>query len=238
MRVEEYLDYRAKLKGVDRKQRPQRLEDCLDRCRIREVRRRLLGTLSKGYRQRVGLADAMIHDPVVLILDEPTAGFDVRQQDETLALIKELGQEHTVIFSTHRLAEVEAICRQVVLIYQGRVRLHKQLKDLESDAPILLEARGPLEQVTNLLKTTEGVERVSSHPVEDGVNLYEVRTPRQQGSARGAGAAAGQQRLRTAAPGAATELAGIFQRVAGRAQRAAEGVPSALPLSPTEAVTA
>ena len=176
MRVEEYLDYRAKLKGVDRKKRPHALERCLDRCRIREVRRRLMGTLSKGYRQRVGLADAMIHDPVVLILDEPTAGLDVRQQDETLSLIQELGHEHTIIFSTHRLAEVESICRQVVLIYRGRIRLHKALKDLERDAPILLEARGPVDQVTNLLKSTDGVDRVTSRPVEEGVHAYDVRT--------------------------------------------------------------
>src|SRR5262249_15102858 len=177
MRVEEYLDYRSKLKGVDRKGRPRRLEYCLDRCRIREVRRRLMGTLSKGYRQRVGLADAMIHDPVVLILDEPTAGLDVRQQDETLSLIKELGRDHTIIFSTHRLVEVEAICRQVVLIFRGRIRLHKQLKDLERDAPILVEARGPLEQVTNLIKSTDGGDRVSSRPVEDGGTLFDVRPP-------------------------------------------------------------
>ena len=239
MRVEEYLDYRAKLKGVDRKQRPQRLEHCLDRCRIREVRRRLLGTLSKGYRQRVGLADAMIHDPVVLILDEPTAGLDVRQQDETLALIKELGQEHTVIFSTHRLAEVEAICRQVVLIYQGRVRLHKQLKDLERDAPILLEARGPLEQVTNLLKTTDGVDRVSSHPVEDGVNLYEVRTRgskdlREALGQRLVNNGFGLRRLERR-----QNLQEYFNELLGERNDAPrEGVPSALPPSPTEAVTA
>jgi gliding motility-associated transport system ATP-binding protein len=176
MRVEEYLDFRAKLKGVDRKVRARRLEFCLDRCRIREVRRRLLGTLSRGYRQRVGLADSMIHDPVVLILDEPTAGLDVRQQDETLSLIRELGREHTIIFSTHRLAEVEAICQQVVLINQGRIRLHKSLKDMERDAPILIEVRGATDQVSNLIKSTDGVERVTSQPGEDGTTLYEIRT--------------------------------------------------------------
>jgi ABC-2 type transport system ATP-binding protein len=177
MRVEEYLDYRAKLKGVDRKARLRRLDFCMDRCRIREVRRRLMGTLSKGYRQRVGLADSMIHDPAILILDEPTAGLDPEQQDQTLGMIKELSSDHTILFSTHRLTEVEAICKSVIIIYRGRIRLHKRLKDLESDAPILVEVRGPAEAVTNLLKTTDGVTRVSTSPAgEDGVTRYEVRT--------------------------------------------------------------
>src|SRR4051794_40675753 len=143
MRVEEYLDFRAKIKGVGRKDRVKRLDYCLDRCRVREVRRRLCGTLSKGYRQRVGLADAMIGDPAVLILDEPTAGLDIRQQDETLALIREMGQDHTILFSTHRMTEVEAICQQVIIIARGRLRLHRRMKDLDADAPILIEARGP-----------------------------------------------------------------------------------------------
>src|SRR5437588_12238031 len=113
MRVEEYLDYRAKLKGVERKRRQERTEYCLDRCPIREVRRRLIGTLSKGYRQRVGLADAMIHDPPILIMDEPTVGLDPLQIRETLALISELGESHTILLSTHILSEVEAICEKV-----------------------------------------------------------------------------------------------------------------------------
>src|SRR5713226_4354210 len=121
MRVEEYLNYRAKLKGVDRKQRPKRVDFCLDRCRLREVRRRLIGTLSKGYRQRVGLADAMVHDPAILILDEPTSGLDPMQIRETLALIKELGDNHTVLLSTHILPEVEASCERVIIIAGGRV---------------------------------------------------------------------------------------------------------------------
>src|SRR5437868_5280474 len=176
MRVEEYLLLRAKLKGVDRKARPGRLDYCLDRCRIREVRRRLIGTLSKGYRQRVGLADAMIHDPPILILDEPTAGLDPLQIRETLSLIKELGDQHTILLSTHILSEVEAICERVIIINAGRLGLASRLKDLETDAVIVLEVRGPAEQTASVLRTTEGVESVSAQPLGEGLISYEVRT--------------------------------------------------------------
>src|SRR5438128_5829528 len=130
MRVEEYLGYRAKLKGVDRKARQQHIEYCLARCRIKEVRRRLIGTLSKGYRQRVGLADAMIHDPLILILDEPTVGLDPLQIRETLALIRELGEKRTILLSTHILPEIEAVCGRVIIIHRGRVSSDVLLKDL------------------------------------------------------------------------------------------------------------
>src|SRR5690242_15609565 len=126
MRVEEYLSYRAKLKGVDRKDRKNRIDYCLQRCRIREVRRRLIGTLSKGYRQRVGLADAMVHDPPILILDEPTVGLDPLQIRETLHLIQVLGESHTILLSTHILAEVEAVCERVIIINAGRIGLDKK----------------------------------------------------------------------------------------------------------------
>src|SRR4051812_26872952 len=151
MRVEEYLIYRAKLKGVERTNRQQRIDYCLDRCRIREVRRRLIGTLSKGYRQRVGLADTMLHDPVILILDEPTAGLDPLQIRETLALIKELGQTHTILLSTHILSEVEAVCERVIIINAGRIGLAKNMAELEKDMVIVLEVRGPAEQTTSVL---------------------------------------------------------------------------------------
>src|SRR5262249_5588043 len=121
MRVEEYLAYRAKLKGVPRRERPARIAYCLARCRVREVRRRLLGTLSKGYRPRRGLADALVHDPKILILDEPTVGLDPLQIRETLSLIRELGTTHTVLLSTHILSEVEAICRRVIIIHSGKI---------------------------------------------------------------------------------------------------------------------
>src|SRR5690349_2494467 len=154
MRVEEYLVYRAKLKGVSRKDRPARIDYCLERCRIREVRRRLIGTLSKGYRQRVGLADAMVHDPPILILDEPTVGLDPLQIRETLTLIRDLGKQHTILLSTHILPEVEAICERVIIISSGRIGMDRRLADLSTDAAaIVLEVRGPADQVAGVLKT-------------------------------------------------------------------------------------
>lgn len=174
MRVEEYLSYRAKIKGVGRKDRPKRIESCLERCRIREVRRRLLGTLSRGYRQRVGLADAMVHDPPILILDEPTSGLDPMQIRETLASIKDLGKTHTIMLSTHHLTEVEAICGRVIIITYGHVGLMRKLSELETDAVVLLEVRGPSDQVTNVLKTTDGVAQVTPQPLGDGLIGFEI----------------------------------------------------------------
>src|ERR1051326_6427623 len=142
MRVEEYLDFRGKLKGVDRQSRRTRVEYCLERCRIREVRRRLVGTLSKGYRQRVGLADAMLHDPALLILDEPTVGLDPIQIRETLALIRELGEKRTIVLSTHILSEIEAVCRRIIIISSGRITSDRKLQDIEAASTINVEVNG------------------------------------------------------------------------------------------------
>jgi ABC-2 type transport system ATP-binding protein len=121
MRVGEYLRFRAAVEGVPRSLLRARLEEVEERCMVGDVRRQLIGTLSKGYRQRVGLAGALIHKPPVLILDEPTVGLDPRQIVKVRELIAELGRDHTVILSTHILPEVEQVCRRVLIIDNGKI---------------------------------------------------------------------------------------------------------------------
>jgi ABC-2 type transport system ATP-binding protein len=177
MRVEEYLHYRARLKGVPRANRQSRVDQGIERCRIREVRRRQVGTLSKGYRQRVGLADAMIHDPAVLILDEPTSGLDPIQIRETLNTIKDLAGTHTVLLSTHILAEVEAICDRVIIINRGTIRWDGKLTELAKQTPrLLVEVRGPVEAIQSWLKQESGVEQVFCRNIEGDLHEIEIET--------------------------------------------------------------
>ncbi len=121
MRVAEYLGYRARLEGLDRASTRRRIGEVLDRCLLTDVRRQVIGTLSKGYRQRVGLAGAILHDPKVLILDEPTVGLDPKQIVAIRELIRELGRKHTLLLSTHILPEVELLCGRVLIIDRGRI---------------------------------------------------------------------------------------------------------------------
>jgi ABC-2 type transport system ATP-binding protein len=176
MRVDEYLEYRAKLKGVERHDRPKRIAQSLERCRIREVSRRLLGTLSKGYRQRVGLADALLHDPPLLILDEPTDGLDPGQKSETLGMLRELGGDHTIMLSSHLLTEVERLVNRVIIMRRGNLGLNKKLSELETDAVIILEVRGPAEAVASSLRSLEGVNRLHNRSLGDGLTEFEIRT--------------------------------------------------------------
>jgi ABC-2 type transport system ATP-binding protein len=121
MRVIEYLTFRAVLKGVARRARPGALDDALERAQLGDRRGQIIGTLSRGYRQRVGLADALLGSPPILILDEPTVGLDPNQIRETRALIRDLGRERTVLLSTHVLSEVEALASRVIILHRGRV---------------------------------------------------------------------------------------------------------------------
>jgi len=144
MSVESYLVYVAKLKDVPRGQRRAAVDRALERCGLTQVRRRVIGALSKGYRQRVGLAQAIVHDPPVMILDEPTVGLDPIQIREIRALIAELasareGKARTVVLSTHILTEVEAICQRVIIMHRGRKALDAPLADLQRSGASLEE---------------------------------------------------------------------------------------------------
>jgi ABC-2 type transport system ATP-binding protein len=133
MAVTSYLRFVARLKGMSRAQIPDALDHALGVCGLGDVQGRLLGHLSKGYRQRVGLAQALIHDPPVLILDEPTIGLDPRQIRDIRALIKSLGGKRTVVLSTHILSEVAEVCEKVVIINQGHVVLEDEVGKLTRD---------------------------------------------------------------------------------------------------------
>ncbi len=175
MRVEEYLDYRAKLKGVPRSQRKARIDYVIERCRLQEMRRRLCSTLSKGYRQRVGLADALVHNPDILILDEPTVGLDPLQVRETREVIRELGVDHTVLLSTHILHEVEMVCERVIIIHRGKIALDSPLAELQRSRLIEVGVAAdgvPVDDVASALGAVAGVREV--RPPRDGGELFEL----------------------------------------------------------------
>ena len=180
MTVIEYLRFVAKIKGVPSAERRQRIQAVTERTRIDDVADRLCSKLSKGYRQRVGLAQAIIHNPDVLILDEPTAGLDPKQIIETRELIKELAGDHTIILSTHILPEVSQTCQRVVIINKGHVvavdtpdNLTARLRGSETMYVQVdtngLDASGALERVA-------GVTRVAESDRRDGLVGYEVES--------------------------------------------------------------
>src|SRR5256885_2158111 len=127
MRVREYLKFRARLKGLGIRQSRKRVEVVMQQCGLTEVRRNIIGHLSKGYRQRVGLADALVHEPELIILDEPTIGLDPHQIRSVRQMIKNLGGKHTVLISTHILPEAEMMCSRMLIMYDGKI--------LASDTP-------------------------------------------------------------------------------------------------------
>lgn len=176
MRVSEFLDYRAHLKGVPRKARKKRIDDVMEKCWISGVRNRIIGQLSKGYRQRVGLAEALVHDPKILILDEPTIGLDPNQIRKVRGLIKGLGGEYTVLLSTHILPEVEAVCGRVIIIDRGKIVAMDSPENLtrriKGGMRLRLEVRGPGAEIQAALERIPGVTRIDRQG--NGVSVFSV----------------------------------------------------------------
>jgi ABC-2 type transport system ATP-binding protein len=183
LRVGPYLEFVAETKGVPRSDRKRRVVEAMERCRILDVQNRLIGKLSKGYRQRVGLAQAIVSDPAVLILDEPTIGLDPKQITEIRDLIKSLAGDHTVILSTHILPEVSMVCSSVVIINQGVIVAQGPIDSLVEQffptARVEVEIAGPSPgAVREALSVIPGVVSVSDLPSSDGIGRYVVESSR------------------------------------------------------------
>ncbi len=161
MRVHEYLRYRALLEGMSRSESRRRIPEVVASCILGEVQGQIIGTLSKGYRQRVGLAAAILHEPRVLVLDEPTVGLDPRQIIAIRELILELGREQTLLISSHILPEVELLCDRVIIIDRGRIVGEGSPEDLRErwlgNPTLRLELKGATDDALGILEATEGV---------------------------------------------------------------------------------
>ena len=164
MKVPEYLDYRGRLRKMPRAERKKRIDYVMDRCWLREKETSVISHLSKGQRQRVGLADALLHNPAVLILDEPTVGLDPSQIIQARQLIKDLGGDHTVLLSTHILPEVEAVCDRAIIISGGRIVAQGSPDELRASlrmqSRVLVECKGPANEVKKMLGKIAGVRDV------------------------------------------------------------------------------
>ena len=187
MRTGEYLEFVGKLKGLSSAELRSRVQFVLDRCAIADVKDKLLGKLSKGYRQRVGLAQAIVHNPDVLILDEPTSGLDPKQINETRELIRSLAGDHTIILSTHILPEVEQTCEQVIIINKGKLVATDSVNNLQNRArgteSLLVEVAGRNKELDpaiarERLERVSGVSRVTFKNKRENRSVFEVETRR------------------------------------------------------------
>jgi ABC-2 type transport system ATP-binding protein len=173
MRVNEYLQYRARLKQVPRKQRRDRVERVKEQCGLKEVEKKIIAHLSKGFKQRVGLADSLVHDPELLILDEPTIGLDPHQIRQVREMIKSLGKQHTILLSTHILPEVEMTCNRVIIIHKGRIVAsdtpQNLTQTLKSGGATILEVKSAsAEAIEKQLRALPGVDRIHAEPTDNG----------------------------------------------------------------------
>jgi ABC-2 type transport system ATP-binding protein len=188
MNVLDYLDYSARLHGIKGSVMQARIKEMVQVCGLDDVRHKDIGEMSKGYRQRVGLAQAMIHDPDVLILDEPTSGLDPNQIVEIRNLIKQLGRAKTVVLSTHILSEVQATCNRVIIINEGKIVADGSPESLQQEfhgaESLTLEVRtgpiDPLQAVMPKLRALPYVTNVTLLSQQDGVNRFELAVERGQ----------------------------------------------------------
>jgi len=180
MTVIDYLNFVYDLKNV-KLIKKEHINEIMDLVKITDVSMRLIKNLSKGYKQRVGLAQALIGDPEILVLDEPTVGLDPKQINEIRALIKKLGKERTIILSSHILPEVSAICERVIIINKGKIiasdTLENISKNISGATTIFARIEGNLDEVTKAISSIEGVDSVSSkQSVDEGANDYTIST--------------------------------------------------------------
>ncbi|HEV8661931.1 MAG TPA: ATP-binding cassette domain-containing protein [Candidatus Methylomirabilis sp.] len=184
MTVRQYLTFAAEAKGVSRSERATRVTGVTERCLLADVLDRLIRNLSKGYRQRVGLAQALVGNPEVLILDEPTLGLDPKQIIEIRSLIRDMRGERTVILSTHILPEVSMVCQRVIILNEGRIVAVDTPENLnlrlQKSSRILLEVEGPEEEVRRTLAGVKGVLAVAPQEARDGRRRFLVETEREQ----------------------------------------------------------
>jgi ABC-2 type transport system ATP-binding protein len=201
MTVQEYLRFVANLKGADKTKINQLVDRAIDKTNLGDVRKRLIQNLSKGFRQRVGISGALVSDPEILILDEPTVGLDPRQVAEIRSLIKELAGKHTIILSTHILPEVQASCQRIIIINRGQIVAEDSLdglsKRMTGSGTVAVRVRRPTPQLSELLKNLSGVrkakvegsriqletdgneetaERIAQHIVQQGAGLVEMKS--------------------------------------------------------------
>ena len=179
MGVIDYLDFMGRIRGMGKEWRQRRISEVIDICRLGDYRTSLIAKLSKGFRQRVGIAQAILHEPEVLIMDEPTIGIDPIQVVETRNLIKGFGGEHTVILSTHILPEVSMVCQRVIIIHEGQVvavdrpdNLSERLRGTER---LEVDIRGPSAEVMTALRDLPGVQDVTRTDRDD-VGIYRIET--------------------------------------------------------------
>ncbi len=171
MRVTEYLDFRARLRGLTGEHKKQRLAEVLNLCGLEEVARFVIGRLSKGYKQRVGIADCLVHDPDVLLLDEPTIGLDPNQIRHVRKLVRDLAERHTVLLSTHILSEVEVSCDRVLIMNEGRIVASDTPERLvglmKGNVRFVAEIKGPIDKIMARCRKIQGVQNIASVPKGD-----------------------------------------------------------------------